>query len=402
MAVGAIASIATIVAAAASIAGTAYAATQDGPKLPNAASSSRKVALAQAGMLPTQRTLAAYEQLGEPFPGQSVTLSYADAKAEFKRLKKEFRQGKRDDPTLKAQMNLLQQAMRKADSAAPQVRNSNGKLVRKKGTGQVTVYQDQFGQYIPQNLAQADFTGFGTADIEGQLARQYADIEAELSRKYGKEFATQARQLAEQADPEGTAARKLEYEMIQKQIEQGKPISPLSTGIEQSVKGQLEAGAGFDPLSRELLESSIAQANKARAGTGPSGQQVADWLSTGWEGQGRRQAATDKATAWLSSGQTPEDIGYRREQQNLANLGAFVSGRTPESQFENIAGAGRGAAPLIPGQTGPGMPQNAASLGPGYDVNRYRAQVGAELGAANPWLSGISSILSATGSVARR
>ena len=52
------------------------------------------------------------------------------------------------------------------------------------------------------------------------------------------------------------------------------------------------------------------------------------------------------ALAFLTSGATPEDVAYRREEQAFANLGSFAVGESPIAQFGQLSGAGEGAVPF--------------------------------------------------------
>jgi hypothetical protein len=184
----------------------------------------------------------------------------------------------------------------------------------------------------------------------------------------------------------------MEYDLIQKQLSNPAPINPLSSTLENQVDAQLKAGAGLDSQSQDVLNSALARANADRAG-GVAPEDVATSMMTGAEGEARRQAAIQKAQGFLSSGSSPADIQYRREQQNLANLSSFVGGRTPESQFQQLSGASQGTTPLVGAQQAPTMPGGASQLGGEYSVAGYQAGTKAA-STPNPWMAGISSLLS--------
>jgi hypothetical protein len=155
---------------------------------------------------------------------------------------------------------------------------------------------------------------------------------------------------------------------------------------------RVKAGAGLDQMSQELLDKELAAANTTRGGSGATAATVAQNMSTGKEGQARLQAEQGQVGNWLQSGSTPEDIAYRREQQNLANMGAFVGGRTPQSQFQNLSGAGRGTTPMYQANL-PGM-NNAANGANAYTIGAWQDQLRAQQNQANPWMAGLSSMLS--------
>jgi hypothetical protein len=252
---------------------------------------------------------------------------------------------------------------------------------------------------VPETTKPVDFTGYGTADVEGKLAQQYAEMQKQLGAKYGTQFAEEARREQELADPQGTAARKMEYDLIQKELSNPQPINPLSSTLESQIDAQLKAGAGLDPMSKDLLDQSVARANADRAGGVQAGD-VATSMMTGAEGEARRQAAINKGQAFVSSGSSPADIEYRREQQNLANLSSFVQGRTPESQFQQLSGASQGATPFVAAQQAPTMPGGASQTGGAYSVAAYNAKL-QQASQPNPWLAGVSSLLSSVGSTAK-
>ncbi len=383
--IGTIATIAEIVVAAGSIASAGYAAAQGAPKLPDAGSSSRGIAGAKAKSLPLQRQIAAAEQ-----QGGKVTIPIAKHKERVQMVR------------IPTPTDNVMGGSRgtKLVPYKPEEWAAGGKYVDLLPEGKTKPKIVLRRTTVPAHKQEYDFTGYGTADIQGELARKTADIELELGRKYGVQFAEEARREAELADPQGTAARKMENELIQNELKNPHPINPLSTTLERQIDDQLKSGSGLDPMSRDLLDAAVARANMDRSGRTTAGE-IATSLSTGAEGQGRLQDAESKAQAFLSSGSSPEDIAYRREQQNLGNLGAFVGGRTPESQFQNLSGASQGAAPFTPAQTGPAMPGGSAQQGNAYSVAGYQARTNAATQTPNAWMAGLSSILSAAGALGK-
>lgn len=372
-------------AAAASLANMGYQAASGPPKVPDGASASREIAAAQAAMLPYQREIAAAQQMGT-----SVTVPTGPHKA------------KQDLVRLPSsglgQVSVPGQPGRSLGRVVPYVASEwqpGGKYYKE---GQAT--PDVFTKKVkvPGGSKEYDFAGYGTADIESELAREMTDLQIEMGKKYGTQFADEARKLTELSDPEGTKARALEYQLIQDQINKPPAISPLSGALDSQIAEQVKARGGIDSMERDLLDQAVMQANASRGGSVNAGQ-VEQALTTGYEGEARRNATMDKANAWLASGSTPEDINYRREQQNLANLGAFTAGQTPQSQFQNLSSAGQGAAPFYQGQQLPQQPASAGSQGGAYAANAFNANVNQQAGQANGWFAGLSGILNGLGTI---
>ena len=247
---------------------------------------------------------------------------------------------------------------------------------------------------VPAGPQEVDFSGFGTADIEGTKARQAADLQLSLAQKYGVQFAEEARKAQEQADPLGTKARAMQFDLMQKDM----PVSPLSGTLDSQITDQVKAGRGFDPMSKDLLEKAVAEANASRGGAASS-DDIATSMSTGAGGQARLDAAIAKSKAFQSSGQTPEDIAFKRAQQKISNTGAFVNGATPQSQFGNIAAAGQGATPVAGAQPTTALPNNASQLGSSYANAVNSANTNTANSQANNWFAGLSTILSGIGSL---
>jgi hypothetical protein len=418
---GTIATIAAIVAAAGSVASTAYAATQSGPTLPNGASSSRRVARATAAALPVQRGISAAEQQGGQYstwvPGHNEPQQFVKVPI--------------DDNMGSSLGDFGSRQEQATHSAGPFAFTPGAELFGIGDSGPQYKYipynaadwqeggkyaNSQFakgpnapgsdawmrahvvtkGQHIPGQNKTYDFKGYGTADIQGELARQMADVQERLGAKYGTQFAQEARHEAELADPEGFAARGKELEMIQHEIDNPLPVNPMAETLDQRNLERLKAGSGLDAMSTDLLDSAIARANAARGGNTVAGD-VAHEMSTGMEGAARRQAGIGEAQQYLTSGATPDDVKYRRNQQILADLSAFVNGQTPESQFHSISGAGNGATPFSPGNAGPQATSGAAEAAPGFSVAAWQQNLHNQSAQANPWMAGLSSLLSGIG-----
>jgi hypothetical protein len=414
-----IAEIAAIAAAASSVAGTAYSATQSAPKPPNGASSSRRVAYAQANALPIQRGLSAAEQQGGQYsawvPGHNEPTQYVKVPAGTSGvtgagaaygtglaglISRETGFGLPGTGSNEPQFTYVpyhaedwQEGGKYANTALAHGPNAPG------SDAWMRNHVVTRGQHVAGHTQNYDFSGYGTADIEGEQARQFAKLQEELGAKYGTQFAEEAKHEAELADPMGTQARAKELELINQGIENPPPINPMATTLDQRMQERLKAGSGLDSMSQEALDKAIQNANASRGGS-VGAEDVTQSLSTGAEGAARRQAAIQQALQYTSSGVSPADVEYRREQQNLQNLGSFVAGRTPESQFANLSGAGAaGATPFYGGQPLPQQPQNAGAGGQGYALSNYLAGLRQQQGQVGGWTAGISGLLNTIGAL---
>jgi hypothetical protein len=249
---------------------------------------------------------------------------------------------------------------------------------------------------IPAGTKEVDFTGYGEADVQGAVAKQNAQNMLDLQKKYGSQFIEEALKQQELADPEGTAARAKLWDLIQEQAND-QPDRPVATLLDNQVREQLAAGKGLDRISADVLREAVAKAQGARGESGGSVEQFSEPLTTGFAGQARLDAAQQKALGWLTSGATPEDVQYRRDQQTMANDAAFVNGQTPESQFQNLSGAQNGPAPVYNGNPLPRQNSNAGGAMQQAEMQSWQTQAGAAASQVSPWLAGVSAMLRGAG-----
>lgn len=402
MAIGAIAGI---IGAVATISSVAYQMSQRPANL-NLGNASAAGVQAQAEMLPIQRMYQQAAQTG----GWAVRYGYDMVSATPQRRQQ-----------MQSQIDSLNQQIQAAQ-AAQSHQSLSGQAVYANGqnaqhlqqlTQQRNTLQQQLtalpanggamfvnhatGQVVPRNQAIVDFSGMGTAQVQSTLAREMAQVQLNLQQKYGTQFATEARNELEQSDPEGTAARAQLYNLIEQQNNET-PDRPVATLLDKQVGEQLASGNRLDPAMRSVLDDEVQKAMAARGGDqNADSQTFADPMEQGMEGQQRRLAGIQKATGWLSSGSTPEDVAYRREQQNLANLGAFVNGQTPEAQFRNLSSSGgqQGATPWYPGQALPQAQNGASNDAMNYATAGYLRNLQYQQTQMNPWMAGLSSLLTA-------
>ena len=373
---------AAVVGTVTAVAGTAYMLSGAGnPDQPDLAASSAELANANAQLLPIRRALEAAAQ-----QGKSVTVTvpehFDEVESAWVPNPPSMWQMSGRTPT-----NTGQWVPYKSEEwAAGGKYNADGKTAAPK----TKVKRIK----IPEGPETFDFTGYGEAEVKGKLADAMAKVQLGLSQKYDSQFIEQALEQQKLADPESFAARSRMNDLIQEQI--GRPLNvPVADELNRQVQAELSAaGSGrLDPAMERLLMQGAGAAQGARGGA--SSTNPADFaqpLTTGFAGTERKLGAIGKATGELAGGQTPEDIAYRREQQDLANLASFVAGKTPQSQFSSLSGAQTGPTPFSPGQTLPVMPGNSAGA-QGAAINAWNTQMDAQANQTSPWIAGLTSLL---------
>lgn len=373
---------ATVVGTAASV-GVA-AASQ--PELVNPAKSSRKTVLASLKAYPGQRQVEMASKLGQKIDYQAD--NWLTAKQAYKQGwidKDTYQKLRKKEEKLSDNglfeggpfggglgINLLSDIIAPGSSmgylAEAPLRATDGKIK------------------INVGKRRADFTGMGDADVQGKLARASAETMLALQKKYGPEFIAEALKQQEQADPEGTAARKLLASEIARMEEERKTRErPVAEALksdmgEQGLTGKV-GGAGV---------AGIEQVLSSRGDTTAGVEGVLQELQTGPAGEARKNDQLRKMTAYLSSGASPEDAAFREKQNSLANMSSFLAGRTPQSQFSSLSGAQQGAAPNVAGGQLQGMNPNAQALGNVAGANSYAAGVRATANNVSPWFAGLS------------
>lgn len=251
----------------------------------------------------------------------------------------------------------------------------------------VPVTQNADGTYT------VNFQGYGQADVQSTMADQAAKSGLALAQQYDPQFIASALQEQNEADPQSAAARTEESSLIQNQI--NRPLnSPVSEMLNQQVQDTLNAANNntLTDMDTQRLNAAVASAQGARGGAGPQADFSAP-LTTGFAGEQRQANAAQGAEGFLASGQDPEDIAYRREQQNLANLSAEVSGKTPQSQFGAMSAAQSGPTPMVTGGALPTLPgdqtqgADQAAIENSQTANRYSTSQ------INPWMQGMSGLI---------
>lgn len=398
--------------------GTTIAAglnTPDAPEAPNYAAASQAGIEADLNTLPARRAIDAAAQLG----GQALKYGYtrqavngnqavADAQQTVAGLRAKLAAtqpttilnqnqldpvtGRRgtavDNPEYKQLQAQLDTAMRNLSIAEQNSPKTEGE----------TAYQyfDKNGNAVLSSEALADFTGLGTTDVAAANADKAAAANLELQKKYGADYIDINKQLLQQADPEGYAARLKEYDLIQNQIG-NKPNTALSDELMAQIQAELGQGATLDPEVAREVEQNTRRGQAARGnvfGTAPAFQEA---MNVGTAAENRRTQRQQKALGFLTSGATADDINLRSNQQNISNLSAFLSGQTPVAQFQQLSGAGAGAVPFSSGNAAnlPTTNPNAGQQGASYALGQTSANQNAysqNAARPNPWLSGLSTL----------
>ncbi len=248
---------------------------------------------------------------------------------------------------------------------------------------------------VPAGPQTFNFSGYGTADVQGQLANAMAQVKLALQQKYDPQFIQQSLQEEQQANPQGVQARQLENQLVQQQISQ-----PLNEPVAQTLNNQVEqelqaANSGtLTPEMQNMLMQGGTAASSARGGTG-TGQNTPNFaqpLTTGFAGQQNTLQELGAGMSELEGGMTPQDIEFRREQQNIGNLSSLVTGQTPESEFSSLSGAQGGATPFYQGQQLSQLP-NTGNGAQSAALQSWQTQMQSAENQVNPWMAGLSTLL---------
>jgi hypothetical protein len=377
------AGVATAIAAvglAASIGEYAYSQANQ-PKAPNLAASSAAMADLQAQLLPVVRGMQATATTGGEAmqPGYVQTTVGADEREKI--------QTKIDN------LSKLQnyKSGRAYYDDAQEIKKLTEDLKNTPEGGGV-IYKDAKGNIVPKSKAFVSFAGVSQADIQGNIMKQMAEGQLANEAKYGPDFIKSALEQEKLANPEQFAARQQLYDDIQKQI-QAPPTSPVAEELQQRAAAKVAAGSGLTPEEQAMLDTAVKGSTAAQGVA--AGTDFSKALTTGMAGTQRQMASAGAGMNWLASGQTPEDIAYRAQQQNLSNLSSYVGGRTPQSQFRALSGAQQGAAPMAQAPALPGFNMGAGQQGAGAGLATYGQQVQAAINTPNPWMAGLSGAMGA-------
>ena len=271
----------------------------------------------------------------------------------------------------------------------------NGVPIKQNGDGSYTI----------------DFNGFGAAQAAAMNAQQSAASQLALEQQYDPKFIAQALQEEQQADPESVAARNEMNNLVDQQANIATTPAnfnePVSMMLNSQIQDTLNAAQNnsLTSLDTQRLNAAVADALNSRGNGGPGGgapPPYRDWqqpLTTGFPGEQRQSQAAQSAIGFLGSGSDPEDIEYRRTQQNLANLSAEANGQTPSSQFASLSGSSSGPAQLAQGPALPLMSDNGATAQQ-VGLQNWQTQMQNANNQINPWMVGLSGALNIGSAVA--
>jgi hypothetical protein len=348
---------------------------------PNLASASQQLSDTEAGLLPIQRGMSSAAATGGKFtftppPGMNLQQFAQEMGVEMPQTA----------PQANGQISFGEPAgnvphgTKGQSTVAPQPPATTGKpgLVRN-----------------PDGSYTVDFNGYGQAQTQGTIASQEAAGQLALAQQYDPAFIASALQQEQEADPQGAAARQAENALIQQQI-QNNPDQPVADLLQSQITSRVNAGKGLDDFDTSTLNNAVQQALGARGG-GAAGADYAQPLTTGLPGAQRQLQGEQEGISELGSGTTPEDVTYRREQQNLANLSAQVNAQTPESEFRSLSSAQSGPTPGVAGPAQPLTPGDTTGAAASSSLGSFGTQLQNLQRQSNPWLAGISTLLSGAG-----
>jgi hypothetical protein len=384
----------------ASLGATAYSLSGAGqPQAPNEAASSAQMAQTTANLLPIQRGLAAAAQTGGsytfnlPQGASASSLGIQSTGQGWFNPNGQLVSSNQNYLAPQTQTNWRNsQATPTTTYVSPQslgltwrpgATTINGVPIKQNGDGSYTI----------------DFNGFGTAQAAAVNAQQNAASQLELQQQYDPKFIATALQQEQQADPESFAARNEMNNLVHQQA--NTPLNePVSTVLNSQIQNTLNAANNnsLTAVDAARLNAAVQDALTARGGSLQTATgadlPVSQALTTGFPGEQRQAQAAQSAMGFLASGSDPEDIQYRRTQQNLANLAAEANGQTPSSQFASLSGAAAGPAPFAPGgaATLPIMADNGAAAQQ-IGLQNWQTQMQNANNQINPWLAGTTSLL---------
>lgn len=242
-----------------------------------------------------------------------------------------------------------------------------------------------------------DFTGLGNADNSKVMSDKMAQTLLDIQRNLGPEYVKQRIEELKQADPKGYAARQDLFNRIMRQAEQN-PNRPLGDELQNSIVGQLQNAGRLDQNELNSVQQSVRGGQAGRGnylGAAATAQEAGAVVNAS---DALRNQQQKQGLDFLNSGVTPEDVEYRRMQQNLANLANFTNGQTPTAQFGSLSSAGNGAAPFIGGGNNSQITNpNAGQQGVNNALNIYSGNVNWAANQVNPYVAGISAALNTAG-----
>lgn len=237
-----------------------------------------------------------------------------------------------------------------------------------------------------------DFTGLGEADYQRQYADQLTGQLLAMQRELGPAYVEQRLKELELSDPEGAAMRRQLWGTIQQGVADGPTARPGAEALQEQILADLERGGTLDEATSSKVTQGVLGNQVARGnwmGNAPATEEATALTQAG---EAQNTKAQQAALLFLTTGVSPEEAALREEQQNLANIGAFLSGETPTAQFGQVSGAQNQSVPFsTPGANNlPGVNPNAGWQGVNYANSVYGLNQQARAGTVNPWVAGLS------------
>lgn len=241
-------------------------------------------------------------------------------------------------------------------------------------------------------MTEFDFTGLGEADFQRQYADQLTREMLQLQRDLGPQFVAQRLRELEASDPAGASIRRQLWDSIS-QSSETLTNRPGAEQLQALIMGELEKGGQLDPETEERIGQGVRGGQVARGnflGNAAVAEEAGTIASASEAQKSQRQ---QQALAFLTGGMAPEDANYREQQQDLSNLGAFLSGETPTAQFGQLSGAQNGVVPWTSSGPLQGVNANAGWQGVNNQAQLWGAQQQHQQNQVNPWIAGLSGAM---------
>jgi hypothetical protein len=283
--------------------------------------------------------------------------------------------------TVQNQLNQAQAQLARAVQSAPN------------GGGPTTVYYDSQGNQVTPAQGTINFAGLGNADVNNANALTAAQGQLAVENQYGPQLIAEQLALQKLANPQGVAARDQEYQTIQREAATP-PDEQLSTTLQDQLQNELNAGTHLTPEVQQQVTQAARQAEAARGNLMGNANAYGEAMTAGQAGLALQNQNQQKALAFLTSGATPTDMTYRFNQQNVGNLASFLSGQTPQAQFQQLSSSG--AAGQIPQATtyqAVPVAANTATSAAADALGLAQLNNLAAYQRGNPWMQGLSSIV---------
>lgn len=234
-----------------------------------------------------------------------------------------------------------------------------------------------------------DFTGTGNAEMDAAHAERMAQAMKDIQEKFGPDFIKNALDQEKLADPTGVAMRQKLADLINTQSGQTVDTS-TNEALQRQIRADLDAGGNLSDDVRREVEQEVLRNQTATGNVSGNSAMFSRAMEMGNEATRRRTLAQQKALAFLTSGATPQDVEYRRGQQNMGNMGSFLSGQTPEAQFGQLSGASQGAAPFVPAKP---LSNNvnpvAGPAATNFAQQNYGQGMNYAMNTVNDWVTGL-------------